>query len=185
MHIMSKSAPEILIDPNPILRRQSRKVKPKDNPGETAERMIEAALNWQLGRKHETAVALAAPQIGINQNIIIIKDRDNIDDRAYEVFFNVRIIKLYGSAMIDQEGCLSVKDIYAATPRYEKIKFVADDLDFNRVERKLTGFDARVMQHEVDHINGILFIDHKPEDEKFFVLGESGKLEPTEYETKG
>ncbi|HMS23780.1 MAG TPA: peptide deformylase, partial [Candidatus Saccharibacteria bacterium] len=90
-----------------------------------------------------------------------------------------------GKLVEDHEGCLSVKDIYGVVPRYEKIKVKAIDINGKPFRITATGFLARVLQHEIDHNNGTLFIDHiKEQSDKFFRLQPSGKLEPLDYESE-
>jgi peptide deformylase len=83
----------------------------------------------------------------------------------------------------DFEGCLSILDIYGKVPRYEKVKVVAQDLDGREFRITAEGFLARVMQHEIDHTNGTVFIDHiKDQEEAFFKIGDDGKLEALNYD---
>ena len=83
----------------------------------------------------------------------------------------------------DYEGCLSIIDIYGRVPRYEKVKIKALDIDGNEFRTTANGFLARVFQHEIDHINGIVFIDHiKETTDAFFTLDEHGHLIPKDYQ---
>ena len=83
----------------------------------------------------------------------------------------------------DYEGCLSIKDIYGRVPRYEKVKVRANDINGNEFRVTAEGFLARVFQHEVDHTNGILFIDHiKDVPSAFYTLGSDGHLKEIDYE---
>ena len=80
--------------------------------------------------------------------------------------------------MADYEGCLSVPDVYGMVPRYPKVKVRANDEDGKEFTVKAEGFLARVFQHEIDHTNGKLFVDHIKDDfNAFYHLTDEGKLE--------
>ncbi len=91
--------------------------------------------------------------------------------------------KYEGKQVEDFEGCLSVKDLYGKVKRYEKVRVKALDATGEPVRITAEGFLARVFQHEIDHTNGILFIDHIKDDKSaFFKLDTEGHLEPLDYE---
>jgi peptide deformylase len=92
-------------------------------------------------------------------------------------------VKYEGEIITDYEGCLSVSDIYGNVPRHSKIRIKALDINGNEVRFKAEGFLARVIQHEVDHCNGILFIDHiRDHHDAFYRLDAEGKLRPLNYD---
>ena len=79
---------------------------------------------------------------------------------------------------------MSVKNVYGKVPRHNKIRVKALDRDGNEVRFKAEGFLARVIQHEIDHTKGMLFIDHiKDETNAFYTLDDKGELEPLDYDT--
>lgn len=175
---------DIITLPNPHLRTKSQRV------GIISAEIIQviadmeaATINWDESREHEVGVALAAVQIDRLYKIVIVRNNyDNKDDHTFTVFINPKITKLEGTIEEDYEGCLSVKDIYGKVPRYTKVKVKA--LDENGREFRVTaeGFLARIFQHEIDHCNGIVFIDHiKDNPEAFYRLMADGKLEPLDY----
>jgi peptide deformylase len=145
--------------------------------------MKSATINWDESREHEVGVALAAVQVDHLYKIVIVRNNyDNKEDHSFITFINPEITKLEGELEEDYEGCLSVKDIYGKVPRYTKVKVKA--LDEHGKEFRVTaeGFLARIFQHEIDHCNGIVFIDHiKESPEAFFQLMADGKLEPLDY----
>lgn len=171
--------------PNSHLRQKSKRL-----PVITAEarkvikEMIEAAVDWESSREHEVGVALAAVQIDQPYKIIIVRnDFENKDDKSFSVFINPQIVKFEGVIEEDYEGCLSVSDIYGKVPRYTKVRVRALDENGKPVRVKADGFLARVFQHEVDHTNGVMFVDHiKDSREAFYKLTPEGKLEPMDYE---
>ncbi len=147
--------------------------------------MREATLDWEASRAHEVGVALAAVQINRLYRIVVIRnDYNDKDNREFTVFINPEIAKLEGQQVDDFEGCLSVRDgIYGKVPRYEKVRVKALDENGKPFRVTAEGFLARIFQHEIDHTNGIVFVDHIRDDpEAFFRLDEDGKLEKLDYE---
>ena len=145
--------------------------------------MQTATLDWEDHRPHELGVALAAVQIDHLQRIVIIRNNfDDKDDRTFVALVNPEIVKLEGEITYDHEGCLSVPDVYGLVPRYDKVRVKALDEDGREIRLKADGFLARVLQHEIDHTNGIVFIDHIKDNDAFFKLTEDGKLEKVPHE---
>jgi peptide deformylase len=116
--------------------------------------------------KRNDALGLAAPQIGISKRIIAFKVRD-FDKKGvsgkddYEVLINARITQLRGETEVMNEGCLSCPDISVEVTRATEIKVKAVDINGNKVNKRYTGFLARIVQHEIDHLDGRLVIDHE------------------------
>lgn len=148
--------------------------------------MKDATVDWEASRKHEVGVALAAVQIDKLFRIVIIRnDIDDRDNKEFQLLINPEITKTEGDLIEDHEGCLSVKDVYGIVPRYEKVKVKAIDINGKPFRITATGFLARVLQHEIDHNNGKLFVDIiKGQSDKFFRLKSDGKLEPLDFETE-
>jgi len=176
---------DIIFLPNEHLRQRSKKVGIVDDKVKALiEDMKAATLDWEESREHEVGVALAAIQVNAPLRVVVIRnDFDNKKDKSFTVFINPAITKYEGKVEEDYEGCLSVPDIYGKVPRYHKVRIKA--LDENGHEFRVTaeGFLARVFQHEIDHTNGIVFVDHiKTNKEAFFKLCEDGHLEQLDYE---
>ncbi len=116
--------------------------------------------------KRNDALGLAAPQIGISKRIIVFKVKD-FDKKGvggkdnYEVLINARITQLRGDAEVMSEGCLSCPDISVEVTRATEIKVKAVDVNGSKVNKRYTGFLARIVQHEIDHLDGRLVIDHE------------------------
>ncbi|MGI9027915.1 MAG: peptide deformylase [Candidatus Saccharimonadales bacterium] len=175
----------IITLPGKNLRQRSIKVGFIDEDvTRLVEEMKAATLDWEDNRPHEVGVALAAVQIDDLRRVIIIRNNfDNKEDREFKVFINPEVTKYEGEIEEDYEGCLSVKDIYGKVPRHTKVRVKALSLDGQEVRVKATGFLARVFQHEIDHINGLVFIDHiKDKKESFYKLTDKGKLEKLDYD---
>jgi len=180
---MKKS--DIIALPHPSLRTRSQKVGVITKEiKEVVEGMQNATLDWEASRKHEVGVALAAAQVDKLLRIIVLRNNfDNKDDHSFSVFINPVITKYEGKVEEDFEGCLSIKDIYGKVPRHTKVRVKALGLDGKEIRVTAEGFLARIFQHEIDHTNGTVFIDHiKDDPAAFFRLTESGELEKLDYE---
>jgi peptide deformylase len=103
-------------------------------------------------------VGLAAPQIGVSLQLCVIDVSPKDQPRNLIVLANPEIIKGEG-AQVDEEGCLSVREYFADVKRFERVWVKAQDLHGNPMEFMAEGFYARVIQHELDHLRGTLFID--------------------------
>ena len=103
-------------------------------------------------------VGLAAPQIGISKQIAVIDITPKEKENELIVLINPKIIKGEGE-QVDEEGCLSVLEYATNVTRYEKIWVEAQDIDGNPLNFMAEGFYARVIQHELDHLDGKVFLD--------------------------
>lgn len=176
---------DIITLPNPHLREKSAKVHViTDETIKLVDDMTSASLDWEDSRPHEISAALAAVQVDNMQRIIIV--RSDFEDKAtrdFTALLNPEIVKFEGELVADYEGCLSVNKVYGMVPRYSKIRVRALDLEGNEVRFKAEGFLARVIQHEIDHTNGIVFIDHiRDKSGAFYTLDEKGELQPLDYD---
>lgn len=175
----------IITLPNTHLRTKSKKVGVVDtNIKQIITDMIDSTLDWEDSRDHEVGVALAAIQLDIPYKIVVVRNNfDNKSDRTFQVFINPEITKYEGELVEDHEGCLSIVDVYGKVPRYSRVRVKAMNQAGKQVRLKIDGFLARIFQHEIDHTNGIVFIDHiKDKPEAFFKLNSDGQLEPLDYE---
>ncbi|GHU08349.1 peptide deformylase [Alphaproteobacteria bacterium] len=176
----------IITLPNPHLRERSTKVHViTDETLQLIDDMLAAALDWEDSRPHEMAVALAAVQIDRLERVVIIReDFEDKSNNKFVVLINPEIIKKEGKVITDQEGCLSVKDIYGLVPRHEKVRVRAIDIEGREVRIKSPNpFVARILQHEIDHCNGKCFVDHITHQKTAFsILTDKGDLEPIEYD---
>lgn len=171
--------------PNPSLRIRSKKVGIIDQHIlDVISDMESATIDWENSRKHEVGVALAAVQINIHLRIVVIRNNfDDKEDTSFITLINPEIIKTSGKIEHDYEGCLSIKDVYGFVPRYTRVKIKALNKDGKEVRIGAEGFLARILQHEIDHTNGIVFIDHiKEVPDAFFKLNENGKLKSIDYD---
>lgn len=171
---------DIITIPNPLLRQRSRRIGHIDDEIQTlAEAMILATLDWEATREHEFGAALAAVQVAKPYRLVVIRDDfENKENKSFSVFINPEIVKAEGTPTEELEGCLSVKDIYGSVARYPKVKIKALNLEGQPVRVTATGFLARVFQHEIDHTNGVVFVDRVIDPHKLSKLGSDGRFMP-------
>lgn len=177
---------DIIALPNTHLRQKSQRVGIiTDEIRQIVQDMEDATISWDVSREHEVGVALAAVQVDHLYKIVVVRNNyDDKDDHTFTAFINPEITKTEGKLIEDFEGCLSVKDVYGKVARYEKVKVKALNLQGQEFRVTAEGFLARIFQHEIDHTNGLVFIDHiKDDPEAFFHLNDDGKLEPLDYDT--
>lgn len=176
----------IITLPNQHLRQKSARVHViTDEVQQLVKDMTSASIDWEDSRPHEISAALAAVQVDRLERVVIVRsDFDDKSVRDFTALINPEIVKYEGEIVKDYEGCLSVNKVYGLVPRYSKIRVKAKDIEGNEVRFKAEGFLARVIQHEIDHTNGVLFIDHIRDDKKaFYTLDEKGELQPLDYDT--
>lgn len=176
---------DIITLPHKSLRTSSKKVgliTPEIK--KIIQDMKDATLDWEASRDHEVSVALAAVQINQLWRIVVVREdfRDK-DNHTFYVLINPKIVKYDGDISEDYEGCLSIKDVYALVPRYERVKVKALDENGKEFRINAKGFLARILQHEIDHTNGTVIIDHVHDvPDAFFRLAADGKLNPLDYD---
>lgn len=176
---------DIITLPNERLRKRSARIRTvSDEVKQTIKDMTSAAIDWENSRPHEISAALAAIQVDRLERIVIIRsDFDDKESQDFTALINPEIVKYEGEIVSDYEGCLSVKDVYGKVPRYSKIRVKALDTSGEPIRLRAEGFLARVIQHEVDHTNGIVFVDHIKDDHSaFYRLDSNGELEQLDYE---
>lgn len=176
---------DIITLPNMHLRQKSSRVHVvTDETRALVKDMTDASLDWEDSRPHEISAALAAVQIDRLERVVIVRsDFDNKEIKEFIALINPEIVKYEGGVVADYEGCLSVNNFYGKVPRYTKIRVKALDIEGNEVRFRAEGFLARVIQHEIDHTNGLLFVDHiKDVHDAFYRLDDKGELQPLDYD---
>lgn len=176
----------IITLPNPHLRQKSARIHViTDDIRQLIQDMVSASIDWENSRPHEISAALAAVQIDRLDRVVIV--RSDFEDKAAQEFIpliNPEIVKAEGELVEDFEGCLSVNGVYGKVARHSRIRVKALDINGNEVRLKADGFLARVLQHEIDHCNGIVFVDHiHDKHDGFFTLNDKGGLDPLDYDT--
>lgn len=136
--------------PDPVLYQPARPlVKPTKETRALVERMKRAMLEAK-------GVGLAAPQVGVSERVIIYKMPE--EEAPLRVIINPRIVSMKGE-QIGPEGCLSIPLLQGDVKRANEVIVKGMDMLGRPFKRRATEFEARVIQHEVDHLDGILFID--------------------------
>ena len=120
---------------------------------------------------------LAAPQIGVLQRVVIFGGErtaryPDADAVPYTVLINPRLKPLRGGKDEDWEGCLSVPGMRGLVPRYRRLRYRGSDESGRPIDRTVSGFHARVVQHEVDHLDGVLYPTRIKDLRKFGFLAE-------------
>lgn len=177
---------QIITTPDPRLRQKSARVREiNDQTRDLIADMVTASLEWEKQHPYELSAAMAAPQLGENQRIIIVRDDlEDKDNQNFTALINPEVIRTEGKLIKEQEGCLSVPEIYGLVERPQKAKIKALLADGTEVRLKVSGFLARTILHEIDHLDGILFIDHiRDVPDAFYRMSDKGELIPViDYE---
>lgn len=140
---------KVRLEDDEILRKKCR-------PVEVIDEKIKELVNDMIETMHDQdGVGLAAPQVGILKRVVVI---DLYDDKGPYVLINPEIIKEKGEQEVD-EGCLSFPNKFAKIIRPEEVTVRALDIDGKEYKLKGKGLLAQAISHEVDHLNGILFVD--------------------------
>ena len=147
---------EILTEPNPVLRQKNRPVEPADFSDPKFKQSI---LNLIETMKSRDGVGMAAPQAGMALRFCVIAKEYTEDKIKDVVLINPVWTKKSILRASDEEGCLSVPNVFGRVLRYKKIRVKAVDENGKSVNFEAKNFLARIIQHEVDHLDGILFID--------------------------
>ena len=152
---------DIVTIPNPILRRKTRPVTQFDADLQILiDNMIETM-------REAPGVGLAAPQVGQPLRLSVIETLPKVDEDGNEiedsrelfVIANPEIVWRSRDELLGVEGCLSIPGYVGEVLRAEKIRVRAQDRFGRKMRLRLTGWTARIFQHEIDHLNGILYID--------------------------
>jgi peptide deformylase len=145
----------------PVLKKKAKEID-ADFPG--LEKLI--ADIWET-MYHANGIGLAAPQIGKSIRLFLVdteqlKDEDEEEEttKVKKVFINATKVEEEGEVWPYEEGCLSIPDITGEVERPEQITLRYFDEDFNEHVETFTGINARVIQHEYDHVDGVLFVEH-------------------------
>ncbi|NLE75297.1 MAG: peptide deformylase [Chloroflexi bacterium] len=152
----------VLTSEHPILRRKAQKVKVFDRD---LQRLADDMLETM---RHAHGMGLAANQVGVLKQIVVIEMPEEDDDpQSGQIYtlVNPEIVRRDG-AQVGEEGCLSVPGYVGQVRRAEQVTVRAQTLKGRRIRLESEGLLARVLQHEIDHLQGVLYVDHleRPED---------------------
>lgn len=168
---------------NPILKKEAVDIV----EGEDVKPLIK---DMYATMEHASGVGLAAPQINKGIRLFVIDsslmlDEDSEEKGIRRAFINPIILDEYGDEYVFEEGCLSIPEVRAEIIRPEKLTLEYYDENWNLKEEEFSGLTARVIQHEYDHLEGILFVDYLKGLKKRMVKSKlidisKGKV-PTDY----
>ena len=148
---------EVVKLPEPILRRNAHKVT---DFGKATQKLIDDMIDTM---RDEPGVGLAAPQVNISQRLVVVEypEDDSIEDAESKVFIviNPEIVERSEKTVMGMEGCLSVPNLYGEVERAEEV--VVTGLNRHGKKQKIhaKAWLARIFQHEIDHLDGVLFVD--------------------------
>lgn len=144
----------LIILPDPLLRQVSKPVERVDDQlRRFADDMLETMYD-------APGIGLAAIQVGEPIRLLVLDVSKDEDAKAPQVFFNPEIVAASAATNVHEEGCLSIPDYYAEVERPAEVKVRYVGLDGESHEMQADGLLATCLQHEIDHLNGVLFIDH-------------------------
>jgi peptide deformylase len=153
---------DIRVLPDPVLRQKAKRVKAIDGSIKKLVADMIETLHAAPGR-----AGLAAPQVGVSLRVIVI----GITEGEDIVLINPEIVRRKGERMVT-EGCLSVPGFFGAITRAESVRAKGLDLNGKEVRIKADELLAQALEHEIDHLNGVLYTDHVESPDKLY------KIEP-------
>lgn len=174
---------------NPLLRSRATKLSAKEIRSTKTSKLIADMRHTLKTKKY--GVGLAAPQIGQGIAMFIIeikptKMRPLIPKEKWAslVFINPVVVKAYGNRNQLWEGCISFGEVFAKVPRYKKIRAKYIDENGSTHQKTFDGLLAHILQHEIDHLNGVLFVDKVKDPKTFITAAEYKKLTPLAEENE-
>ncbi|WP_416151101.1 peptide deformylase [Salipaludibacillus sp. HK11] len=152
-------------------------IPPSEEDKQLLNKMMEFLVHSQdpeIAEKYDLrpGVGLAAPQLNVNKRMIVVRTTDQNEELLEYALFNPKIIShsIETTHLESGEGCLSVdREVPGIVPRYARVKIEGYDLNGEKVVKRLRGFLAIVFQHELDHLNGIMFYDRIEGDDPYKV----------------
>lgn len=158
-----------------------RQVAPKVTVAEFGTANLKVLSQNLLDSLPENGVGLAAPQINMLKRVFIANLENEVREDENEmgtltVCVNPEIISSGSTESSDWEGCLSAPGWWGKVTRPDQVTVSFCDVDGNQVKRQLSGFPARVFQHELDHLNGVLYVDRMPNPSQLITDEEFDKL---------
>ena len=151
----------ILEKDNAILREKAEPIHASEFKASWLKQLV---LDMIAIMKDKGAVGVAAPQIGVSKQVIVFgtsyaRRRKPEVDIPDTVLINPALAILSDEKETGYEGCLNTGELMGHVPRATEIEYSGFDLDGNPIKKRATGLEARILQHEIDHLNGILFFD--------------------------
>ncbi len=163
---------------NPVLREKAREISPSELQRPAAQKLIDDMIDTMSEYR---GIGLAAPQVHETVRLIVVgiqHDEEDEDESKIEIVPIVNpVVTAVGSEVVEGwEGCLSIPEVRGKVPRAARIRLQALDRRGKRVDLTMQGYPARVVQHETDHLDGILFIDRMRSFESLTYLDEYSRF---------
>lgn len=167
---------------DPVLRATCRQLSLSEIASAEVQKFIDDMRITLEKRKY--GVGLAAPQVGqpVALSVIAIKPtptRPNLKPESLTII-NPKIVNRYGTKSPMWEGCISGSELYAQVPRYKKVRVQWQDRRGKQHEKDFDGFMSHVLQHEIDHLNGVLFVDKVEDTHSYMTFSEYKKMKKRE-----
>ncbi|KGF68191.1 peptide deformylase [Hoeflea sp. BAL378] len=160
----------IIYLPDPILRQQSQ-------PVERVDQELSGFIDDMIETMYDApGIGLAAIQVGVPRRLLVIDVAGKDEPRNPQVFINPELVATGDEINVYEEGCLSIPDYYADVERPESITVKHLDRDGRERVTEAGGLLATCLQHEIDHLNGVLFIDHISKLKRDMVIRKFTKL---------
>lgn len=161
-----------------VLRKKTKRITKIDDA------FISLVQSMMYTMHKANGIGLAAPQIGkdIALTVIDISQVEGEENTEPLILINPKLVDSHGKVIME-EGCLSIPHLRSEVERPEEIFVEFQDLDLNKKNIELDGLFARVAQHEIDHLSGILFIDHLSKEEKSRLKGELNDIKKGSIQT--
>jgi peptide deformylase len=171
---MAMTVLDIVTLPDKILRQKTRPVTSFDDD---LQQLIDDMIETM---REAPGVGLAAPQIGRSLQLTVIETLPELDDEGHEiedsrelyVIANPEIVWRSRQMVDGIEGCLSIPGYVGEVERHEEIRLRAQDRQGKKIKLKVKGWTARIFQHEIDHLHGVLYIDQLTDRENFWTEAE-------------
>jgi peptide deformylase len=147
---------EVLQFPDPRLRDKAEPIERHQVDFE----LRQLARNMGETMYEEPGIGLAATQVGVAKRLIVMDVHWSAEgERKLQVVLNPEIVESEGRVISEAEACLSVPDFSADVDRYARVKVLGRNLDWDEVEYDVEGVESICLQHEIDHLDGVLYID--------------------------
>lgn len=152
---------DVVLFPDPVLRKETEEITAFDDE-------LKSVVEGMFERMFESqGVGLAAPQVGLSMRLFVLNDEGDRDKPERNLALINPTIKSFGGRKTShEEGCLSLPGVHADITRPEKCVVRHFDVDGNEIEKEYDGFVARIIQHEYDHLQGVLLVDRMTPTDK-------------------
>ena len=158
---------------HPVLRARAQPLEPAEVKNPRVQQLIDDLFETMLEYR---GVGLAAPQVHANVRLFVAGMEGDDEGLPPMTLINPEIVAIGGETAEDWEGCLSIPDVRGRVPRHVHIEARGLDRDGKRVVMRLSDFAARVVQHEADHLDGVLFLDRMKSFESLTFLEEHARF---------